>query len=174
MIGMAQGLVTTFKHLLRPAITLRYPYEKRPLTERSRTSFMLPMNESGTVACKSCGMCAKSCPVSAIVIESEKKTDGPGRVLTKFTIDLGKCMYCGMCVEYCPSLGLAHTGDYETATHHKGDTILVLFNASTGASLEESEGAGDETEPARKQAVTTDTAAVETVAASAGLAEGAS
>ena len=35
-------------------------------------------------------LCERSCPDEAIKIESEKRADGPGRVLTKFTIDLGQ------------------------------------------------------------------------------------
>ncbi len=63
-----------------------------------------------------CTLCAKSCPNSAITIETEKREDAPGRVLTKFEIDLGLCMYCGICVENCPSNGLRHTGDFENAS----------------------------------------------------------
>ncbi|NLP36584.1 MAG: NADH-quinone oxidoreductase subunit NuoF [Firmicutes bacterium] len=43
--------------------------------------------------CKSCGICAKNCPVDAI--EGEKKK-GP------FVIIQEKCIKCGTCVEKCP------------------------------------------------------------------------
>ena len=39
MIGMAKGMITTFKHLFKPTFTIQYPNVKRPLPERSRMSF---------------------------------------------------------------------------------------------------------------------------------------
>jgi len=70
------------------------------------------------------------------VIESEKRADGPGRVLTKFTIDLGRCMYCGICVEQCTTDGLHHTGDYENNVTERAGTMLVLYEAEPGAAAE--------------------------------------
>lgn len=130
MIGMAKGMVTTLKHLFRPSFTDAYPFGPKLLPERSRTSFALPLDEDGVPYCKACMLCAKTCPDDAIIIESEKRADGPGRVLTKFTIDLGLCMYCGLCVENCTSSGLHHTGDFETASADKADMTLVLFEAT--------------------------------------------
>ncbi len=141
MIGMAKGMLTTLKHAFRPAFTTRYPWGPVTLPERSRTSFALPLGEDGLPLCKACNLCAKSCPDAAIVLESEKRADGPGRVLTSFKIDLGLCMYCGICVENCPSSGLHHTGDFETATHLRDDTMLVLFEAP-GATAPAEDSAG--------------------------------
>lgn len=140
MIGIGKGMVTTLKHLLKPAITMQYPLVKRDLPERSRMSFALPRDESGAPACKSCMLCAKSCPDNAITIESEKREGTPGRVLTKFTIDLGTCMYCGICVENCPSLGLAHTGDYENSSPWREDMVLVLFEGEPTTPRQGGEG----------------------------------
>lgn len=128
MKGMAKGLATTIRHAFRPSFTGPYPWEPKSLPERSRTSFALPVDENGVPLCKSCGLCAKSCPDGAIRLESEKRTDGPGRVLTHFSIDLGLCMYCGLCVEMCPSTGVTHTGNFETATSERAETVLVLYD----------------------------------------------
>jgi len=129
--GIAKGMVTTFRHFVRPAITEQYPLEKRTLPERSRMSFGMHLDAQGSPECKACLLCEKSCPDEAIVIDSEKRTDGPGRVLTRFSIDLGRCMYCGICVEQCSTNGLHHTGDYETCSADRADTILVLYEAPT-------------------------------------------
>ena len=128
MIGMAKGMMSTLRHFLSPAFTEQYPNVKRVLPERSRTMFTLPLDESGVPACKACMLCAKSCPDGAITMETEKRADGPGRVLTHYSIDLGLCMYCGICVESCPSNGIEFTGDYERATHDKAQTRVVLFD----------------------------------------------
>ena len=134
MKGLAKGMATVMRHLLKPAVTEGYPWEPKILPERSRTSFALPTDEHGTPYCKSCMLCSKNCPDDAITIVSEKREDGPGRVLKRFEIDLGLCMYCGLCVENCPSSGLHHTGNFETATAERSDMTLVLYSADSGAS----------------------------------------
>jgi len=143
MRGIARGMATTFKHLLRPAITEQYPDEKRALPERSRMSFALLTDEHGMPQCKSCLLCEKSCPDAAISIESEKRVEGPGRVLTRFTIDLGRCMYCGICVEQCSTSGLVHTSDFETCTTERGGTIAVLYESPQSDSARAPGSGGD-------------------------------
>lgn len=138
MIGMAKGMVVTLRHMLSPAFTADYPWKKRELPERSRTSFAMQLDEMGDSLCKSCLLCEKSCPVGAIRIVSEKRQDGPGRELLSFTINLGTCMYCGLCVENCTSLALHFAGDYETATPRKDDLMVVLYEASPHAAAENS------------------------------------
>ena len=137
MIGMAKGMLTTLRFLLEGPVTEQYPYVKRALPERSRSSFALPLAEDGAPLCKGCMLCAKSCPNHAITMETEKREDGPGRVLTKFEIDLGLCMYCGICVENCASDGLRHTGSYENASFLRDEMTLVLFEGTATTPLDE-------------------------------------
>jgi formate hydrogenlyase subunit 6/NADH:ubiquinone oxidoreductase subunit I len=126
-------MATTFGRMLRPAVTENYPDEKRTLPERARMSFAMATDENDQPQCKACMLCERSCPDEAIKIESEKKADGPGRALTKFTIDLGKCMYCGLCVEQCSTDGLHHTGEFENNSSDRADMMLVLYQAEPGS-----------------------------------------
>lgn len=134
MRGIVTGMATVMRHLLRPSVTEPYPWGPRTLPERSRTSFALTLTEDGAPLCRSCMLCVRGCPDDAIRIDAEKRADAPGRDLVRFEIDLGLCMYCGHCVENCPSAGLSFTGDFETATAARHETVLVLY-----------ERAGDET-----------------------------
>lgn len=137
MIGIVKGLATTFGHLLRPAFTARYPEVPKVLPPRSRSSFALVLDEDGVPRCKACLLCANSCPDAAITVESVKRPDGPGRMLTRFAIDLGLCMYCGICVEHCAAEGLVHTTEFENACTRREDTLLVLYERDTPDPLEE-------------------------------------
>jgi NADH-quinone oxidoreductase subunit I len=129
MIGILKGLQTTMRHMLRPAITEQYPWVKKTLPERSRTMISLPLDEGGVPLCKACMLCEKNCPDHAITMRTEKRADGPGRVLTYYEIDFGLCMYCGICVESCPSHGIELSGDYERCTHDKAETRVVYYDA---------------------------------------------
>jgi len=133
VIGISKGMATIFGRMLRPAVTENYPAEKRQLPERARMSFAMAADENGQPQCKACMLCERSCPDEAIKIESEKRADGPGRVLTKFTIDLGRCMYCGLCVEQCATDGLHHTGAFENNSSEREAMMLVLYEAEPGA-----------------------------------------
>lgn len=85
---MVEMLKSVFKNLFRKPATLRYPYEKRPLTPGYRGRFELIPTE-----CIMCTMCEKSCPADAIKIDKEAK---------KYKYDPLKCIGCGYCVERCP------------------------------------------------------------------------
>jgi len=133
VIGIAKGMATIFGRMVRPSVNDQYPNKKRTLPEGARMSFGMSLEDDGSAKCKACMLCERSCPDEAIKIESEKREDGPGRVLTKFTIDLGRCMFCGLCVEQCTSDGLHHTGDFENSSTTRAAMQLVLYDASRPA-----------------------------------------
>ncbi len=108
--SILEGMAVTFGVMRRPAITIQYPDKTdRPvqdtLPERSRG-----LLEVDVLCCTGCQACARACPIDVIRMSVVK--EGKLRFITRFDIDLGKCMYCGFCVDACPVKAQA-PGDVE-------------------------------------------------------------
>lgn len=129
MIGLLRGFQLTFKHLFGPGITTGYPQVAPELPERSRGSVAMVFAEDGSLTCRACGVCARECPDDALIVTIEKPAEGTGRVLTHFSLDLGRCMLCGLCVENCPAGSLKMTPDFEHDTAEFSELIHVLYEA---------------------------------------------
>jgi NADH-quinone oxidoreductase subunit I len=118
--GLAKGLATTLKTMVRPAGTEQYPDVQPELPPRSRGVIALLAEN-----CTSCMLCARECPDWCIYIDSHKETvqvEGAARarqknVLDRFAIDFSLCMYCGICVEVCPFDALYWSPEFEYAEY---------------------------------------------------------
>ncbi|MBM4377458.1 MAG: 4Fe-4S dicluster domain-containing protein, partial [Deltaproteobacteria bacterium] len=124
-----EGMAVTFSHLFRMPITVQYPDRMdRPITE------MLPPRYRGFLEvqmdiCTGCKRCERSCPIECIAIDLIKNPETKKQEMSRFDIDMGKCMYCGLCVEACKteSTGaIRHTREFEGATETFG-TLTFRF-----------------------------------------------
>jgi NADH-quinone oxidoreductase subunit I len=118
MIGpLLKGLSVTFGHLFKPAVTVKYPYEKREVADRYRGKHLLWVDEKGRERCCACGLCEAVCPADAIRLygkeDTEYKLSDVGKVAEVYVIDYGRCIFCGYCVDACPRGAIEMTQDYE-------------------------------------------------------------
>jgi NADH-quinone oxidoreductase subunit I len=102
-----QGLKTTMKHLVAPAVTLEYPEQRPEIPTGYRGVPTLVKDPNGREKCVSCQLCEFVCPPKAIrITPGEIAADSPNVHIEKapkeFDIDMLRCIYCGMCEEVCP------------------------------------------------------------------------
>jgi NADH-quinone oxidoreductase subunit I len=122
--ALATGLGLTWQVMLRRKVTVKYPVERLPVSNRFHGLLALPVDpETGRDLCIICFQCERVCPSRCIHIEAQGK--GKERVLTRFDIEMDKCQYCGFCVEVCPTEAIVFVPHYESSTF---DRSTLLYN----------------------------------------------
>jgi formate hydrogenlyase subunit 6/NADH:ubiquinone oxidoreductase subunit I len=112
-----EGMAVTFSHFVRKPFTVQYP-DRTAL----RVQDTLPFRYRGILEvdleiCTGCLACERACPIDCIVIDVKKDPQTRGMVMTRFDIDMAKCMYCGLCSEPCPTGAIHHTPEFEGADY---------------------------------------------------------
>ncbi len=121
---LIKGMRLTGRHLFKRKITVQYPEEKTPLSNRFRGLHALRRYPNGEERCIACKLCEAVCPAVAITIESEQREDGSRRT-TRYDIDLTKCIFCGYCEESCPVDSIVETRILEYHGEERGDLIMT-------------------------------------------------
>ncbi len=133
--ALGSGLTLTFRMMLRPKVTVKYPVEKLPVSHKFHGLLALPVDpETGNDRCIICFKCERICPDRCIHIEAEGK--GKERVLTRFDIEMDKCCYCGLCVEVCPTEAIVFVPHYETSTYNRSRLLYSLDDLHRAAPKE--------------------------------------
>jgi NADH-quinone oxidoreductase subunit I len=112
------ALGLAMKYMVKPKVTVNYPFERNPLSPRFRGEHALRRYPSGEERCIACKLCEAICPAQAITIEAEPRADGSRRT-TRYDIDMVKCIYCGFCQEACPVDAIVEGPNQEFATESR-------------------------------------------------------
>lgn len=118
------GLKLTGRYFFKTKITVQYPEEKTPQSNRFRGLHALRRYPNGEERCIACKLCEAVCPALAITIEAEPRDDGSRRT-TVYDIDLFKCVYCGFCEEACPVDAIVETRVFEYAFESREESIMT-------------------------------------------------
>ena len=121
---MLKGLKLTGKHFFKPKVTVQYPDEKTPQSNRFRGLHALRRYVNGEERCIACKLCEAVCPAAAITIEAKPREDGSRRT-TKYEIDMFKCIYCGFCEESCPVDSIVETRLFDYHFENRGENIMT-------------------------------------------------
>jgi formate hydrogenlyase subunit 6/NADH:ubiquinone oxidoreductase subunit I len=110
-----EGMAVTCSHFVRKPSTVQYP-DRVDI----RIQDTLPFRYRGILEvdleiCTGCLACERACPIDCIVIDATKDKQTKAMVMTRFDIDIAKCMYCGLCSEPCPTGSIHHTPEFEGA-----------------------------------------------------------
>jgi NADH-quinone oxidoreductase subunit I len=119
--SLIKGLAVTMKYCLKPAVTLQYPTQKRPMSDCYRGLVGLHREK-----CIVCYQCVKMCPTACLAIthkqEDKKKT------LETFKYNMELCCFCGLCAQVCPTSAIVMTKIYEISVYGRKKLDINLLD----------------------------------------------
>ncbi|MGQ0443511.1 MAG: NADH-quinone oxidoreductase subunit NuoI [Methylophilaceae bacterium] len=124
LVELLKGMLLTGRYLFARKITIQYPEERTPQSNRFRGLHALRRYPNGEERCIACKLCEAVCPALAITIESEQREDNTRRT-TRYDIDLTKCIFCGLCEESCPVDSIVETRIFDYHGEQRGDLLYT-------------------------------------------------
>lgn len=107
-----KGMRITLSHLFKKKATIKYPEQKRPMSEVFRGLHILKRDENGAERCTACGLCALACPAEAISMTAAERTPQNKHLYREekyaeiYEINMLRCIFCGLCEEACPKAAI--------------------------------------------------------------------
>lgn len=120
-----KGLAYTLKNFFSKPITIQYPSQRREVSKRWRGLHRLKTDDSGSLKCVACGLCAAICPARAISITPYEE-EGQTRYPKEFVINELRCIFCGYCEEACPKDAIELTRVYDYVDYNRQDFIFDI------------------------------------------------
>ena len=121
---LLNGLSLTGRYFFKKKITVNYPEEQTPVSNRYRGMLALRRYPNGEERCIACKLCEAVCPAMAITIDSVAQSDGT-RKAERFDIDMFKCINCGLCEQACPVDSIVLTPEMHYVVTERGQNILT-------------------------------------------------
>jgi NADH-quinone oxidoreductase subunit I len=125
LLELLRGMRLTGYHFFTKKITIQFPEEKTPQSNRFRGLHALRRYPNGEERCIACKLCEAVCPALAITIEAGPRQADGSRRTTLYEIDLFKCIYCGFCEESCPVDSIVETRVSEYHFESRGENIMT-------------------------------------------------
>ena len=116
---LVKGMALTGRHFFQRKITILFPEEKTPQSNRFRGLHALRRYPNGEERCIACKLCEAICPAQAITIEAGPRRNDGTRRTVRYDIDMVKCIYCGFCQEACPVDAIVEGPNFEFATENR-------------------------------------------------------
>jgi hydrogenase-4 component H len=111
-----------WRSLWRKPITVSFPFGPLQLSPSYRGRVALDV-----AACRACGLCARDCPASALVVERQ------GRRGVRITHYYDRCANCGQCELSCPTQAIRLQPDF-TPGGTSRDSLHVVWSREDAGS----------------------------------------
>jgi NADH-quinone oxidoreductase subunit I len=124
LIELFVGMALTLRYFFKKNVTVQYPEEETPRSNRFRGMLALRRYPNGEERCIACKLCEAVCPACAITIEAGPSDKDGTRRTTKYDLDVFKCINCGLCEEACPVDSIVLTDEMHYVVHERGANIV--------------------------------------------------
>ena len=120
-LSLAKGLAITMKYYLKPTVTVQYPTQKLPMTDRYRGLVDLRPEK-----CIICYQCVKICPTNCLAITH--KEENKKKCLESFKYNMELCCFCGLCQQVCPTSAVIMNKIYEISVYDRKKFDINLLS----------------------------------------------